>query len=546
MKKSVPVLALLALAACTTLPQNVTFVDQVLHKLDVGLSEEERKRIDDEIAAAKAAEAQRKEDERIAKLTVRASTRVKPDAFKDWKEKDYQAHGISRLRFEQIGVIPVKEYEDMLNRIYVRLKLASGVNAVPGRVYVTADTALSAVALPDNNVTVSLGYLKNLESEDAVAALLAHELSHVVLGHTRGSFLSRDIEKLQSKLNKIEAKKRQFERESQQPGTYGNYSQGPQKVGVGKNQQNLMHKLDVTRYTLQHFVDPITKSGDEEEADRLALDLLLKAGFSSEGMFDWLNLVHNWEMTTSKSTLQQQEPELLVRMTDRMFKERSVVSGFVNTLTKGEYRSIRTTALAMHPEVQERRDKLNEYFDLNPEPVKPIKRTALFSGNANLKRQAQTKLNEYEQLVLAVEAYVANDKARSEQLVQQLKMRKSPALQLSTAQLLQGRQAADRNQYADAMRLLTAATDDGQVSWEAYRTAVFVLRDAGRHQEVEQWMNSASVKFNHVERIQPHKIDLWLKLNRPDRAIDDFNHCLVKMPAMRGECEDAINGKFHY
>ena len=49
--------------------------------------------------------------------------------------------------------------------------------------FVTPDEATSAYALPSGDVLVSIRYIQSMETEDELAALLAHEMAHVLLKH---------------------------------------------------------------------------------------------------------------------------------------------------------------------------------------------------------------------------------------------------------------------------------------------------------------------------------------------------------------------------
>lgn len=60
----------------------------------------------------------------------------------------------------------------------------------PFRFQVLGAEAINAFALPDGSVYITRGLLDRLAADDAVAAVLAHEIGHVVLRHTARAFES--------------------------------------------------------------------------------------------------------------------------------------------------------------------------------------------------------------------------------------------------------------------------------------------------------------------------------------------------------------------
>ena len=73
--------------------------------------------------------------------------------------------------------------EQYLNELRDALILSSGKTGVPGRVVILANRSFAAFSTPDGNVYISMGAIEMLDSTDEVAALLAHELAHVLLKH---------------------------------------------------------------------------------------------------------------------------------------------------------------------------------------------------------------------------------------------------------------------------------------------------------------------------------------------------------------------------
>ena len=97
---------------------------------------------------------------------------------------------LAQRRADALGFVRSSALEEYLGAIRARLVAVSGVTGVPGRVTVLANPAFSAYSTPDGNIYLAMGWLKNLENADEAAAILAHELSHVLLAHHSSDIVS--------------------------------------------------------------------------------------------------------------------------------------------------------------------------------------------------------------------------------------------------------------------------------------------------------------------------------------------------------------------
>ena len=82
-----------------------------------------------------------------------------------------------------LGLVANDTFENYANGILDKLKTASGVNNIPGQVYIVAENAWSARTSASGNIYIPIGMLGDIESEDVFAALLAHELAHAIQNH---------------------------------------------------------------------------------------------------------------------------------------------------------------------------------------------------------------------------------------------------------------------------------------------------------------------------------------------------------------------------
>jgi predicted Zn-dependent protease len=182
-----------------------------------------------------------------------------------------QAKDLDHARAEGLGLVPATPLDAYLNGILARLLEHSPVSGVPARVYVRASNEWAAKSTADANVYVSLGILLRLDSEDEVAALLAHEASHVILGHANSDVV-QNIQQRAIQLSSlaIDAQRAVAEARGKSPGA--------DAASVRTDEQSRALLLNAT------LLSPSWTRGQERNADRLGTDLLVLAGYSPGGM----------------------------------------------------------------------------------------------------------------------------------------------------------------------------------------------------------------------------------------------------------------------
>ena len=100
------------------------------------------------------------------------------------EEKDLAQH-----RGDALGFVRSAALEQYLNDTRQKVLAASGKTGVPGRVIILANPGFEAFSSPDGHVYLAMGLLESLESADEVAAIIAHEISHVLLKHHSSDLL---------------------------------------------------------------------------------------------------------------------------------------------------------------------------------------------------------------------------------------------------------------------------------------------------------------------------------------------------------------------
>lgn len=186
------------------------------------------------------------------------------------------ASGDRRDAFLVENSIPIADTRPMqayLTRVAGVLLAGWGGPKPNVRIHVTAQKEWDAKAYKEGVITISAGLIERFDSVDPLAAILAHELGHVLAEH--GSERSRLVAAL--------------------TGVAGVASSGGILVEVGRTGKmqggqlkvqptGSMQELAIAGYSAQAIaadvLEPGLKRGQEYEADRIALDLLARSPFA--------------------------------------------------------------------------------------------------------------------------------------------------------------------------------------------------------------------------------------------------------------------------
>jgi hypothetical protein len=177
------------------------------------------------------------------------------------KQTSYQLDGRSPLPAgtqELRGSGPLQDYA---TSILARLLAQWPYGGPATKVLVTTSSAYTAEVVPSNTILLSQGLFVNAASEDELAFILAHELSHVLLNHL-------DADRYHAAQKTLE------------------------DTGVGlllkvafdtsaQDSRNTLIAYSGYRLAQESLLNPIWTRQQEDEADLLGLDLLERAGYNS-------------------------------------------------------------------------------------------------------------------------------------------------------------------------------------------------------------------------------------------------------------------------
>ena len=146
------------------------------------------------------------------------------------------------------------------------------------RILFRADEAYQAQALPDNTILVSMGLLETSESDSELLFALAHEYSHLLLGHFTKA------ETIAGAKNATQAVSVAWQAGSaltamKKSGGSGNILASAQS-GMASGARKAAPVAEALRFAIDDIVAPSWNRDQENQADALAVDLLIRSNMT--------------------------------------------------------------------------------------------------------------------------------------------------------------------------------------------------------------------------------------------------------------------------
>lgn len=194
---------------------------------------------------------------------------------------------LNNARVEQgLGVVDDAALNAYLNAIMAKLVAVSKRPNCRVTVWVTPHDAPQAVALGDGGVLVTMGFLRNFENEDEAAALLAHEVSHIVENHHASDAFVDTQDAFLSGLDAANA-----------AGAVMAQFVDP-RLSQGLRDASLVGGLAFS--VSEGLIAPAWTRDQEDEADLLGTDLLTRAGYNPRAMAAIMDIIESQEPNLAK------------------------------------------------------------------------------------------------------------------------------------------------------------------------------------------------------------------------------------------------------
>lgn len=187
----------------------------------------------------------------------------------------------------RVAVANIPEMTGLLNEMAAIL-LAQWNGPRPEiRVKLIANPNPAAFAYGSGLITISTGFLETLPSIDAVAAVLAHEIAHVLLRHDDSR---RSTERALAMVSGLASSGVVYAQSASQSQAAKKGAKGAATATVNFTMTPQIRNRLVTGYAADAILAetflPMAKTRQEYEADRLAVDLLVRSPFSADGQAD--------------------------------------------------------------------------------------------------------------------------------------------------------------------------------------------------------------------------------------------------------------------
>lgn len=418
-------------------------------------------------------------------------------------------------RADSYGLIAVPEISNYLNGIRDRLVKASGVANVAGRVYVAADPTLNAMTTPDGNIFINWSLLHYLGNEDEVAAVIAHELAHNLLGHADSNVYGQYVQKtrwLHRFGLEIVVKNRDLA---------ANYLQ----KGVRKGEVSQLKDLQLATMLATKVISPSWQRTQERAADLLGVDLLIAAGYNPDGM---LNLL---------SVLKQNEDN------NRKGPDWNVLGKQLMAIAQGDNRMKLYGGIGVlemiwghdHPDAEVRIDEIQSYLFRHYDDSQLA--TSYQKSNWEKVRRNTT----FRKMLVAYEGALAAHKLlelgqveaayrKSMATVGAARNQAYPAFILALSLDAMG-------QHREAQLALKQALDRGQEgSGKVYDKLAQILANNGKPKEAAQLMNTGYERFGRAPQMVPAIVRYQRMSGDGKRAGEIARQCALKYPDFSDHC----------
>lgn len=180
-----------------------------------------------------------------------------------------------RMQQRALGVAPNGQIDRYLNDVLARLQRSLPDQPAAARVYATPNTEFNAASYQDGGIFIPYKVLDALESEDELAALIAHEYAHVLLRHHKTNWINTAAT-LAHSAGKL-------------------YINSKGSTAVENELQRMLLVNEATLGASQIGLMPMLTRAQENDADRLGVDLLIRAGYSYIGAMNFMSRMENWE-----------------------------------------------------------------------------------------------------------------------------------------------------------------------------------------------------------------------------------------------------------
>lgn len=241
---------------------------------------------------------------------------------------------------EQGGYIRDKDLEAYANRIFDQLHKKAPYIHQKGKIYLLPSKQVNAKVHADGNIFINYGAFKQLNSESAFVALIAHEYAHLLLAHHETDEYIEYQKRAFRVKNKILSLKYALNKSLKS----GQISESDYHI---KN--DILHQVIIFS---EGFLAPRWKHYQEYEADMLAYDLLRYTGYQTEGLGQLFEVLEEDE----KNHEEEKKKNI-----EQLIQEKKSFSDKFQLLGSEMIRSLASLIFETHPPADLRKKRISNY-----------------------------------------------------------------------------------------------------------------------------------------------------------------------------------------
>ncbi|MBI3785222.1 MAG: M48 family metalloprotease [Deltaproteobacteria bacterium] len=437
------------------------------------------------------------------------------------------------------GVVPAPALEQYLDGILGKLQNGSPIHNAPAQVHVLASHDWGATTTADANIYVNLGLLDQLESEDEVAAVLAHELVHALRNHN-DSDVVEDLQRRAFLLSRIA-----FEVKDRVD------NGGAEKKGSSKPDSLLKNEW----YGLQanmRILSPAWNRTQEQEADLLGVDLLAAAGYCTCAMRTVLQKQQEWEkQAAAQPQTTGTDPQLDALVNSLVGNSKNAEAATPNTapdlkdvgksILKNIIKSTTTSMASTHPDTAERLRVVAEYSSQYYREAEQRTPAADALKKMRGTKEIKTIFTNYSRAFEAMDKLRDGNAQEAEKLASlgtagSTAKHSCPAYVLASVRTAQGKQA-------EAMKLLESTFGSAEPALLTYKEAAKIQMQGGKTKEALALLERANREFKEPPAFFPDLIRAYHKVGRNDDASSAVLRCATKYPRYEDACRQANEDK---
>lgn len=453
----------------------------------------------------------------------KAIDQLKPASnYSDVVEGRPRALGIMRARAQ--GFVPSSVLHDYVRSVLMKdLRGVTLPASFQPDVRVLASPELSALCTPDGTIVVTIGLLEQLDSEDELAFVLGHEVSHAIYRHHAHDWY----------------KKSQY---------YMVVSGGAvdsivKAAAIGAMGGKFAKRLDVAQHLFklsQNVLAPQMDKDDEDAADALGFDLMVKAGYDSEGPNAVLEKLAQQEEEAKQAAAQAKAAEkdssggssgdAASKVMGGLGALAGLATGHVSSDTIEDLAenvfdaavdNMAEDSTTHHPAKE--REKLltayqfREYRSQLPTNAMPL---PWKSGSKHPQGAAMaTLLTHYSEAETAAGAIAqANGAAAPSAQSAVMKATQTPTTDHAYTQFVASEYYTGQGNEAQSEAALQRAVSGPEPSWEVYSRLLALYIKRSDYQKAQTLMENAVSRFDNSPVLLPRRIEILHGLGRQQEA----------------------------